>query len=72
MGNDVVLKAQVAGALIRLEAMHNLTSAQAKAIVSLRADLNRMVDVELELAARVLELERQVSALQKAIRPRSV
>ncbi len=72
MGNDAVLKAQVADALIRVEAMHNLTHEQSKAIIGLRADLNRMVDVAAALTERVFELERQVSALQEAIRPRPV
>ena len=72
MGNDVVLKAQVADALIRVEAMQNLTHEQTKAVVSLRADLNGLADVALALTERVFELERQVSALQEALRPRSV
>ena len=72
MANDAVLKAQVADALIRVEAIQNLTHEQSKAIVSLRAELNRMADATVVLATRVLELERQVSALQAAIRPRSV
>ncbi len=72
MGNDVVLKAQVADALIQVEAMQNLTHEQTKAVVSIRADLNRMAEAAVVQADRVLELERQVSALQAAIRPRSV
>ena len=72
MGNDVVLKAQVADALIRVEALQNLTHKQTKAVVSIRADLNRMADVASALTDRVLELEQQVSAFQAAIRPRSV
>ncbi len=72
MTDDAVLKAQVADALIRVEAMQNLTHGQTKAIVSLRADLNGLADVASALTDRVLELERQVSALQAAIRPRSV
>ncbi len=72
MANDIVLKAQVADALIRVEAMQNLTHEQTKAIVSIRADLNRMADAAVVLADRLLELERQVSALQAALRPRSV
>ena len=45
MTDDAVLKAQVADALIRVEAMQNLTHGQTKAIVSLRADLNGLADV---------------------------
>ena len=72
MGDDDVLKAQFANAMIQVEAMRDLTEAQTKAVVSIRADLNRMVDVAAALTERVFELERQVSALQEALRPRSV
>ncbi len=72
MGNDAVLKAQVEATLKRVDALRNLTTEQTKAIVSIRADLNGIADAALVLAERVLELERQVSALQVAIRPRSV
>ena len=72
MGNDDVLKAEIANALIQVEAMRNLTHEQTKAVISIRADLNRMAEAAVVLVGRVLELERQVSALQAAIRPRSV
>ena len=72
MGNDAVLKAQVEATLKRVDALQNLTIEQTNAVVSIRADLNGIADAALVLAERVLELERQVSALQEAIRPRSV
>ncbi len=72
MGNDAVLKAQVEATLKRVDALQNLTTEQTNAVVSIRADLNGIADAALVLAERVLELERQVSALQEAIRPRPV
>ena len=72
MGNDALLKAQVEATLNRVEALQNLTTEQTNAVVSIRADLNGIADAALILADRVLELERQVSALQEAIRPRPV
>ena len=72
MGNDAVLKAQVEATLKRVDALQNLTIEQTNAVVSIRADLNGIADAALVLAERVLELERQVSALQEAIRPRPV
>ncbi len=72
MGNDAVLKAQVEATLNRVDALQNLTTEQTNAVVSIRADLNGIADAALVLAERVLELERQVSALQEAIRPRPV
>ena len=72
MGNDAVLKAQVEATLKRVDALQNLTIEQTNAVVSIRADLDGIADAALVLAERVLELERQVSALQEAIRPRPV
>ena len=72
MGDDAVLKAQVEGALKLIEALQNLTTEQTNAFVSLRTDLNGLVDVASALTERVFELERQVSALQEVLRPRSV
>ncbi len=72
MADDAVLKAQVEATWNRVEALQNLTHEQAKAIVNLRADLNGLAEAAMVLVSRVEQLERQVSALQEAIRPRPV